>query len=156
MRCLLAVTALVLSLTSAQGAELTRILVGFPPGQATDLVARLIGERLGPSLGENIIVENRPGQGGSSALASLLQSAADGHTMVLAPLASLVVNPHMYKAVSYNTLKDFAPVALVADLPLHHGDPFDRLLIAQAIEEPMHLLTTDSQLRQYSELVIQV
>lgn len=45
---------------------------------------------------------------------------------------------------------------LVADLPLHHGDPFDRLLVAQAIEEPMHLLTTDAQLRQYSELVIQV
>lgn len=45
---------------------------------------------------------------------------------------------------------------LVADLPLHHADPFDRLLIAQAIEEPMHLLTTDAQLRRYSELVIQV
>jgi PIN domain nuclease of toxin-antitoxin system len=45
---------------------------------------------------------------------------------------------------------------LAADLPLHHGDPFDRLLIAQAIEEPMHLLTTDPQLKQYSELVIQV
>jgi tripartite-type tricarboxylate transporter receptor subunit TctC len=118
MRSLLAVAALVLSLTGAQGAELTRILVGFPPGQATDMVARLIGERLGAALGENVIVENRPGQGGSSALGTLLQSPADGHTMVLAPLASLVVNPHMYKAVSYNTLKDFAPVALVADLPL--------------------------------------
>lgn len=45
---------------------------------------------------------------------------------------------------------------LVADLPLHHTDPFDRLLIAQAISEPMHLLTADSQLKQYSELVIQV
>jgi PIN domain nuclease of toxin-antitoxin system len=45
---------------------------------------------------------------------------------------------------------------LVAELPLHHADPFDRLLIAQAIEEPMHLLTTDTQLGQYSELVIEV
>jgi tripartite-type tricarboxylate transporter receptor subunit TctC len=118
MRCLLAVTALVLSLTGVQGAELTRILVGFPPGQATDTIARLLAERLGPSLGENVIIENRPGQGGSSALASLLQSAPDGHTMVLAPLASLVVNPHMYKTVGYDTFKDLAPVALVADLPL--------------------------------------
>ncbi len=118
MRSILAVMALVLSLTGVQAAEFTHILVGFPPGQATDLVARLIAERLSPSLGETIIVENRPGQGGSSALASLLQSAADGHTMVLAPLASLVVNPHMYKAVTYNSVKDFAPVALVADLPL--------------------------------------
>ena len=118
MRGLLAVAALVLSLTGAQGAELTRILVGFPPGQATDLVARLIGERLGAALGENVIVENRPGQGGSSALGTLLQSPADGHTMVLAPLASLVVNPHLYKSVGYDTLRDLAPVALVADLPL--------------------------------------
>jgi tripartite-type tricarboxylate transporter receptor subunit TctC len=118
MRRLSAVIAFVLGLTGAQGAELTRILVGFPPGQATDTVARLLAERLGPALGENIIIENRPGQGGSAALASLLQSPPDGHTMVLAPLASLVVNPHMYRAVTYRTLKDFAPVALVADLPL--------------------------------------
>jgi tripartite-type tricarboxylate transporter receptor subunit TctC len=117
-RLLVAVTALVLTLTDARSAELTRILVGFPPGQATDLVARLLAERLGPSLGETVIVENRPGQGGSIALASLSQSPANGHTMVLAPLASLVVNPHMYKSVGYDTLRDLAPVALVADLPL--------------------------------------
>ena len=90
---LVAVAALVLTLADARSAEFTRILVGFPPGQATDLVARLLSERLGPLLGETVIVENRPGQGGSIALASLLQSAANGHTLVLAPLASLVVNP---------------------------------------------------------------
>ena len=115
---LIAVTALVLGLTDARCADLTRILVGFPPGQATDLVARLLAERLGPALGETVIVENRPGQGGSIALASLTQSPADGHTLVLAPLASLVVNPHLYKSVGYNTRRDFAPVALVADLPM--------------------------------------
>jgi tripartite-type tricarboxylate transporter receptor subunit TctC len=115
---LIAVTALVLAMTDARCADLTRILVGFPPGQATDLVARLLAERLGPALGETVIVENRPGQGGSIALASLVQSPADGHTLVLAPLASLVVNPHMYKSIGYSTLKDLAPVALVADLPL--------------------------------------
>ena len=82
------------------------------------MVARLLADRLSSALGETVIVENRPGQGGSMALAQLSQSPADGHTMVLAPLASLVVNPHMYKSVTYNTLKDFAPVALVADLPI--------------------------------------
>ncbi len=51
-------------------------------------------------------------------LASLAQSPGDGHTLVLAPLASLVVNPHLYKAIAYNTRKNFAPVALVADLPM--------------------------------------
>ena len=119
MRSLLVVvTALVLTLSDARCADLTRILVGFPPGQATDLVARLLAERLGPELGETVIVENRPGQGGSIVLASLAQSPADGHTLVLAPLASLVVNPHLYKSVGYNTRRDFAPVALVADLPM--------------------------------------
>lgn len=115
---LVAVTVLVLTMTDARCADLTRILVGFPPGQATDLVARLLAERLGPALGETVIVENRPGQGGSIALASLAQSPADGHTLVLAPLASLVVNPHLYKSIAYNTRRDFAPVALVADLPM--------------------------------------
>ncbi len=117
-RWLMAITAFALTVTGAHGAGLTRILVGFPPGQATDLVARLLAERLGPALGETVIVENRPGQGGSIVLASLAQSPADGQTLVLAPLASLVVNPHMYKSVGYDSLKDFAPVALVADLPM--------------------------------------
>jgi tripartite-type tricarboxylate transporter receptor subunit TctC len=117
-RLLIAVTALVLGVSDIRSAEINRILVGFPPGQATDLIARLLAARLGPLLGETVIVENRPGQGGSIALASLSQSPAEGHTMVLAPLASLVVNPHMYKSTGYDTLKDLAPVALVADLPL--------------------------------------
>ena len=117
-RVWVAITAIVLTMANVQGAEITRILVGFPPGQATDLVARLLGDRLSVALGETVIVENRPGQGGSIALASLAQSPADGRTMVLAPLASLVVNPHLYKSVGYDTFKSLAPVALVADLPL--------------------------------------
>ena len=117
-RVWVAITAIVLTMANVQGAEITRILVGFPPGQATDLVARLLGDRLSVALGETVIVENRPGQGGSIALASLAQSPADGRTMVLAPLASLVVNPHLYKSVGYDTFKNLAPVALVADLPL--------------------------------------
>ena len=119
MRRLLIATAILCCIgANARAAEITRILVGFPPGQATDTVARLLADRLAPALGETVIVENRPGQGGSIALASLSQSPADGRTMVLAPLASLVVNPHMYKTVGYDTFKDLAPVALVADLPL--------------------------------------
>src|SRR5277367_2689054 len=105
-RLLMAATVAWLTCAGAQAAEITRIIVGFPPGQATDIVARLLADRLGPALGETVIVENRPGQGGSIALASLSQSPPDGRTMVLAPLASLVVNPHMYKTVGYDTFKD--------------------------------------------------
>jgi tripartite-type tricarboxylate transporter receptor subunit TctC len=106
------------ALAPAQAAEVSRIVVGFPPGQATDIIARLIAERIGPILGETFIVENRPGQGGSIALAGLAKSQPDGRTLVLAPLASMVANPHLYKSVGYDTLKDFAPVALICDLPM--------------------------------------
>ena len=108
----------VAALSQAQAAEISRIIVGFPPGQATDIIARLIGERIGPILGETFIIENRPGQGGSIALATLAKSPPDGRTMVLAPLASMVANPHLYKSVGYDTLSDFAPVALIVDLPI--------------------------------------
>ena len=75
-RLLVTLLALFVTLADAKSAELNRILVGFPPGQATDLVARLLAEQLGPMLGETVIVENRPGQGGSIVLASLAASAA--------------------------------------------------------------------------------
>jgi len=117
-RLLIAVIALFATFADARAAELNRILVGFPPGQATDLIARLLADKLSPMLGETVIVDNRPGQGGSIALAALAQAQPDGRTMVLAPLASLVVNPHLYKTVGYDSLKDFAPVALIGDLPM--------------------------------------
>ena len=112
------IAACLCSAAQAQTGKTVRILVGFPPGQATDLVARILAERLGPALGKTVIVENRPGQGGSVALAALAKSPPDGATMMLAALASLVTNPHLYKSVGYDTLKDFEPIALVADLPL--------------------------------------
>jgi len=119
-RGLLAGLVLVLALgqTALKAAEVTRIVVGFPPAQATDIVARIIAKDLEPLIGETVIVENRPGQGGSIALSALAKAKPDGHTMVLAPLASMVVNPHLYKSVGYRTLTDFSLVARVADLPI--------------------------------------
>jgi len=112
------VMAMATSLAQAQSERVNKIIVGFPPGQATDQVARLLAQELSRELQENFIVENRPGQGGSVALAALKRSESDGRTMALAALASLVVNPHLYKNVGYATLSDFEPVALVADLPM--------------------------------------
>lgn len=102
----------------AQSGRVIKLLVGFPPGQATDLVARVLAEQLGPIIGANVIVENRPGQGGSVALAALARSAPDGNTLMLSALASLVANPHLYKSVGYDTLKDVEPIAMVGDLPM--------------------------------------
>jgi tripartite-type tricarboxylate transporter receptor subunit TctC len=117
-RVIVAIAALFLAVSQASAAEISRIIVGFPAGQATDIIARLIAERIGPILGETFIVENRPGQGGSIALAQLAKMQPDGRTLVLAPLASMVANPHLYKSVGYDSLKDFAPITLVCDLPM--------------------------------------
>jgi tripartite-type tricarboxylate transporter receptor subunit TctC len=102
----------------AQGGRVTRILVGFPPGQATDQVARLVAERLTTALGHPVIVDNRPGQGGSIVLAQLARSPADGSVLTLSALAAYSVNPYLYKNVGYDSVRDFDPISMVADLPL--------------------------------------
>jgi tripartite-type tricarboxylate transporter receptor subunit TctC len=101
----------------AQGDKVSKLMVGFPPGQATDIVARLLADALKADLGETVIVDNKPGQGGSIVLGQVAHAAPDGTTFVLAPLASLVINPHLYKNVAYKSLTSFEPVARVCDLP---------------------------------------
>lgn len=102
----------------AQADEVVQLVVGFPPGQSVDVVGRMLADRLAPVLGKKVIVENRPGQGGSIALASVAKMPPDGNTITLAALASLVANPHLYKNVHYQTLKDFQPIGLVYNAPL--------------------------------------
>ena len=102
----------------APGGGVTRILVGFPPGQATDQVARLVAERLSTALGHPVIVENRPGQGGSIVLGQLARSPADGTVLTLSALAAYSVNPYLYKNLQYDSVRDFDPISLVSDLPL--------------------------------------
>jgi tripartite-type tricarboxylate transporter receptor subunit TctC len=97
--------------------KVVKILVGFPPGQATDTVARLLAERMQSATGNAYIVENRPGQGGSLALGQLAKSAPDGSVMMLAHMSAMATNPHLYKSVPYDSLKDFDAVGLVGDLP---------------------------------------
>jgi tripartite-type tricarboxylate transporter receptor subunit TctC len=119
-----------------------KLVVGFPAGQATDIVARLLADRLSQSMGQPFVVENRPGQGGSLALAHLAKSPPDGYTMVLAATASLVTNPHLYKSVGYDPLTDFAPSGVAMEIPLalvaHPSAPFNTLaeLVAYAKANP--------------------
>jgi hypothetical protein len=94
-RLLVAVTALVLTLSGARSAEITRILVGFPPGQATDIVARLLADRLGPLLGESVIVENRPGQSGADHACQIACRA--NHAPTSLPADWAVVQPLLPK-----------------------------------------------------------
>jgi tripartite-type tricarboxylate transporter receptor subunit TctC len=94
-----------------------RMLVGFPPGQATDTVARLLAEKLTEQAGWQVLVENRPGQGGSLAALAAAQSAPDGYTLLLSATAPLATNQNLYRDIGYDSARDFAAITLVANLP---------------------------------------
>ncbi|MBI4189840.1 MAG: tripartite tricarboxylate transporter substrate binding protein [Betaproteobacteria bacterium] len=90
-----------------------RLVVGFAAGGATDVVARLIGQKLTEKLGQPVVVENRPGAGGNIAAELVAKSASDGYTL-LVPAFAHVVNPALYAKLPFDTVKDFAPVTLFA------------------------------------------
>src|SRR5216110_3353834 len=93
-----------------------RFILPFPPGGPTDILGRLIGERLASSLGQPVVVENRGGAGGNVGAEAAAKSAPDGYTLVLvAP--SLAISPSLYSKLNYDPLRDFAPVSLVATVP---------------------------------------
>jgi tripartite-type tricarboxylate transporter receptor subunit TctC len=103
---------------AAYPAKPVTMIIGYPPGQATDIVGRLVADKLAQRLGQPFIVENKPGQGASLALAQLTKEKPDGYTMVLSATAAYVTNPHLYKSVGYDTLKDFQPIGTLIDFPL--------------------------------------
>jgi tripartite-type tricarboxylate transporter receptor subunit TctC len=104
-------------LAAAQGGRTVKIVVGFPAGQATDSVARLLTDKLGALTGDTYIVDNRPGTGGSLAMSQVAKASNDGSVMMLTHMSAVATNPHMYKSVGYDSMKDFEPVGLVGDLP---------------------------------------
>jgi tripartite-type tricarboxylate transporter receptor subunit TctC len=91
-----------------------RILVGFPPGGSADVIARLMADRMRGSLGQNVIVDNKPGAAGRIALGEVKRAAADGQTLVLTPSGALVIQPWLYQNLGYDPVKDFTPVARVS------------------------------------------
>lgn len=114
--------ALALSTAQAQGVsdyptKPVSVIVGFPPGTATDTVTRVICERLTARLGKTFIVDNRPGQGGSMGAAAAANAAPDGYTLVVSATAPLAINPNLYAKLSYDPRRDFAPIGLLSWLP---------------------------------------
>lgn len=93
------------------------IIVGFPPGTATDSVARILGGRLATRLGKPFIIDNKPGQGGSIGAAVAAKAAPDGYTLVASATAPLAINPHLYAKLPYDSVRDFAPIGLHSWLP---------------------------------------
>jgi tripartite-type tricarboxylate transporter receptor subunit TctC len=100
-----------------------RIVVGFPAGGASDVIARLIAEQLKGAYATSVIVENRAGAGGRIGVATVKDSAADGTVLLLAPASTMVLYPHVYKTLPYDPINDFALVtaACIAQFTLSVG-----------------------------------
>src|SRR3954464_9748251 len=93
-----------------------KFILPFPPGGGTDILGRLIGEKLAASLGQPVGIENRGGAGGNVGAEAAARSAPDGYTIVLvAP--SLAISPSLYSKLNYDPVNDFAPISLVAVAP---------------------------------------
>ena len=95
-----------------------RILVGFAPGGESDVIARLLVDRMRTSLGVPVIVENKPGAGGMLAAEALKNAAPDGKTLMIAPIAVTVFAPLTHANIRYDPIKDFAPVSLAANFQM--------------------------------------
>ena len=91
-----------------------RIIVPFAPGGASDLLPRMLGQKLAEAWGQQIIIDNRPGAAGNIGMELGARAPADGYTLLSAPNGNLVVNPHMYSRLPYDVFRDLAPVTLIA------------------------------------------
>ena len=92
-----------------------RLVVPFPAGGATDLVARVIAQRVSKDLGQQVVVENKAGAGGTIGSAEVAKASADGYTLLLATSSTHSIAPHLNPSMPYDAVKDFTPVAHMAD-----------------------------------------
>lgn len=129
-----------------------RIAVGYAPGGTTDILSRILGAHLTQSLGQQVIVDNRPGAAAQIASNIVAKATPDGHTLLMTPSGSHTVNPSLYKSkkLPYDTLKDFAPITLVAWVTnlivTHPASPINTLqdLITAAKAKPGQLTYASS------------
>jgi tripartite-type tricarboxylate transporter receptor subunit TctC len=91
-----------------------RVIVPFPAGGGSDAVGRIIGQKLGERFGQQVVVDNRAGAGGSIGTEAAVRATPDGYSMVLASTSEIAINPALYSKLGYDTLKDLTPVAMVA------------------------------------------
>jgi tripartite-type tricarboxylate transporter receptor subunit TctC len=94
-----------------------RMILGFPPGGPTDVVARILGQKMAEQLGQAVVIDNKPGVGGNIAADMVAKAAPDGYT-VLYNTSSITISPWVYTKVNFDPVKDFAPIALTAEMPL--------------------------------------
>lgn len=126
----------------AQSGRTLRLIVPFPPGGSTDILARAVGARLGPALGQTVLVDNKAGAGGSLGAAEAARAEPDGNTLLMGHIGTLAVNPALYPKLAYDPVKSFDPVGMVARVPnilvVNAASPIRTLaqFIAQAKAQP--------------------
>jgi tripartite-type tricarboxylate transporter receptor subunit TctC len=99
------------AIAQAYPAKPVRIISPFPPGQATDIMARLVAESFAQSLGQPFLVENRSGAGGAVGTEAAAKAAPDGYTLVMATIGALAIGPAVYSKLGYDPIRDFAPIS---------------------------------------------
>ena len=107
--------AMLFTLPAAAQDKTLKILVGFPAGAGLDTMTRLVAEKMRGTLGQPVMVENRPGAAGQIAMSAVKAAPADGLTLVMTPLVTVVTAPHVFAKLPYDAFADFTPVAHAAD-----------------------------------------
>jgi len=103
--------------SGAQQGKPLRLIVPFTPGGSTDILARALAPRLALALGTQVVIDNKPGAGGSLGAAEAARAAPDGNTLLMGHIGTLAVNPAIYPKLAYDPVKSFVPVAFVARVP---------------------------------------
>ena len=138
----LAMSASTAAAQAAYPAKLIRLVVPFAPGGVTDTSGRLIAEQLSKRLGQQVIVENKPGASGNIGTQMVAAAAPDGYTLLLGFDGTMVINPHVFPKVGFDTAKDFAPIGKIGDAILilvsHPGVP------AKTLQQVIALSKTQS------------
>src|ERR687895_1587166 len=94
-----------------------RLIVGFPPGGAADILGRIAAQQLSTGLGQQVVVDNRGGAGGLIATENAARATPDGYTLLFTSIPH-VINPHLYSKVSYDAIRDFTPIIQFVSVPL--------------------------------------
>ncbi|MGE5526468.1 MAG: Bug family tripartite tricarboxylate transporter substrate binding protein [Rhodospirillaceae bacterium] len=122
-----------------------RMVVPFPAGGTTDILARIAGQKITEALGQQVIIDNRGGAGGNIGTELVAKSPADGYTLLTDPGSTLTINPHAYSRLGFDPVKDFAPITILAEVPnileVHPSLPVKNVkeLIALARAKPGQL-----------------
>ncbi|MBI3916602.1 MAG: tripartite tricarboxylate transporter substrate binding protein [Betaproteobacteria bacterium] len=131
--------------TAAFPARPIRFIVPNAAGGSTDLVARTVAHKAGEGLGQQIVIDNRPGSGGIIGTELVAKAQADGHTLLMGTIGNLAISPHLYRKLAYDPIKDFAPVTQLASaaymLVIHPSVPAKSVkeLVALARSRPSQL-----------------